>query len=223
MTGRPGPGRNEAAERAGDQARHVVGTRPTLWSAVDASDSQSATITGFTGETHDRTVSHTLVAAAALLAIVGCGQSADATSRKQTATRSSTAEPAAAAAEQPSRPRRRSRRPTGSRVEQAGFAESDRRSTGRTRAGRPMPPVLLSKQHEALCKVKVGDALPAIELPKVGRNEQNEARRSVRQEGDGRRVLEGRSPDVAASSWPTSGRMWSSRSASRASRSSASR
>jgi peroxiredoxin len=30
-----------------------------------------------------------------------------------------------------------------------------------------IPPVVLSKQHEALCKVKVGDALPAIELPRL--------------------------------------------------------
>jgi peroxiredoxin len=31
-----------------------------------------------------------------------------------------------------------------------------------------VPPVLLTAEHEALCRVKVGDALPAIELPKVG-------------------------------------------------------
>ena len=30
-----------------------------------------------------------------------------------------------------------------------------------------IPSVVLSKQHEALCKVKVGDALPAIELPRL--------------------------------------------------------
>jgi peroxiredoxin len=36
-------------------------------------------------------------------------------------------------------------------------------------AGSPaeMPPVLLSKQHEALCKVKVGDMLPDVELPRL--------------------------------------------------------
>src|SRR5262245_39609401 len=34
-----------------------------------------------------------------------------------------------------------------------------------------MPKVLLSKSHEALCKLKVGDAMPAIELPVVGSNE----------------------------------------------------
>jgi peroxiredoxin len=30
-----------------------------------------------------------------------------------------------------------------------------------------VPPVLLSKQHAELCRVKVGDAMPAIELAKV--------------------------------------------------------
>jgi len=30
-----------------------------------------------------------------------------------------------------------------------------------------IPPVVLSKQHEALCKVQVGDALPAIVLPRL--------------------------------------------------------
>jgi peroxiredoxin len=46
-------------------------------------------------------------------------------------------------------------------VEQATFAEAadDGPAT--------MPTVLLTKQHEALCRVKVGDAMPAIELPKV--------------------------------------------------------
>jgi peroxiredoxin len=36
--------------------------------------------------------------------------------------------------------------------------------------GKPatMPHVLMSKQDEAACKVKVGDAMPAIELPKLG-------------------------------------------------------
>jgi peroxiredoxin len=36
-----------------------------------------------------------------------------------------------------------------------------------TEAPPKIPPVVLSKQHDALCKVKVGDALPAIELPRV--------------------------------------------------------
>jgi peroxiredoxin len=37
-------------------------------------------------------------------------------------------------------------------------------------SGKPaaMPHVLLSKKDEAACKVKVGDAMPAIELPKLG-------------------------------------------------------
>src|SRR5689334_12818384 len=31
-----------------------------------------------------------------------------------------------------------------------------------------MPKVIMSKGDEAACKVKVGDAMPAIELPKLG-------------------------------------------------------
>ncbi len=34
-----------------------------------------------------------------------------------------------------------------------------------------MPTVVLSKSHQALCKVKVGDVLPAIELPQIGVNQ----------------------------------------------------
>ena len=33
-----------------------------------------------------------------------------------------------------------------------------------------IPPVTLSKSHQALCKVKVGDVMPRVELPKVGDN-----------------------------------------------------
>ena len=54
-----------------------------------------------------------------------------------------------------------------------------------------MPRVLMSKDDEASCKVKVGDTMPAIELPKLGGNEQNETVRSVRQESHRRCVLEG--------------------------------
>ena len=35
-------------------------------------------------------------------------------------------------------------------------------------AASDVPPVLLTAQHEAICRVKVGDTMPAIELPKVG-------------------------------------------------------
>jgi peroxiredoxin len=31
-----------------------------------------------------------------------------------------------------------------------------------------VPPVVLSKEHEALCKVRVGDAMPNLELPRLG-------------------------------------------------------
>ena len=33
-----------------------------------------------------------------------------------------------------------------------------------------IPPVVLSKGHAALCRVKVGDAMPQIELPQLGRD-----------------------------------------------------
>lgn len=31
-----------------------------------------------------------------------------------------------------------------------------------------VPPVELSKEHQDLCRVKVGDSLPEVELPKIG-------------------------------------------------------
>jgi peroxiredoxin len=49
-------------------------------------------------------------------------------------------------------------------VEQTAFAEAaDAESSGPA----TVPPVTLTKQHEALTRVKVGDALPEIDLPKV--------------------------------------------------------
>jgi peroxiredoxin len=48
-------------------------------------------------------------------------------------------------------------------VKQAAFAEAAEHSAEPA----TVPPVLLTKQHEALCRVKVGDKLPEIELPKV--------------------------------------------------------
>ena len=119
----------------------------------------SATITGFTGETMTKSI-HTLVAAAALLAIVGCSQSA--TNEPKQLDKVVTAEPT-----QPL-PKAESATPTKPaadrpQVDQAAFAESaDESATPAT-----VPPVSLTKQHEALTRVKVGDALPEIELPNV--------------------------------------------------------
>ena len=45
------------------------------------------------------------------------------------------------------------------------FYRADPKSTA-------MPHVLMSKQDEAACKVKVGDAMPSIELPKLGGTEE---------------------------------------------------
>jgi peroxiredoxin len=50
--------------------------------------------------------------------------------------------------------------PTGPQVHTA-FYRADAKPTS-------MPHVLMSKADEAACKVKVGDAMPAIELPKLG-------------------------------------------------------
>src|SRR5262245_43189085 len=55
------------------------------------------------------------------------------------------------------------RKPTAPRpsVEQAAFADES------SAAPATVPQVLLTDQHAALARVKVGDSLPAIELPKV--------------------------------------------------------
>ncbi len=108
-----------------------------------------------------------IVAMIALAMFVGCQTEtklavakADAPKAESTASNSAKALPAQptylitppatiAAAEQP-----------GPKVRTAFYA-ADTRPTA-------MPHVLLSKGDEAACKVKVGDAMPAIELPKLG-------------------------------------------------------
>jgi len=49
----------------------------------------------------------------------------------------------------------------GSRVDSAVRQAAYQDATG-------FPPVLLTAQHEALCRIKVGDTMPAIELPMIG-------------------------------------------------------
>jgi peroxiredoxin len=49
-----------------------------------------------------------------------------------------------------------------------GFASDTRCSAKNVDKSPTMPSVLMSKQDEAACKVKVGDAMPAIELPNLG-------------------------------------------------------
>jgi peroxiredoxin len=100
-------------------------------------------------------LSANLLAGLVVGAIVGCGQSpAD--------------EPAQLTVDEPAAPIGRpaedaSTEPSGKppatepAVHQAAYQEST-----------TVPPVLLTAQHEALCRVKVGDTMPQIELPKVG-------------------------------------------------------
>jgi peroxiredoxin len=51
-----------------------------------------------------------------------------------------------------------------------GSSAAQERQAAPADAGQPatIPPVLLSKQHEALCSVKVSDTMPAIELEQLG-------------------------------------------------------
>jgi peroxiredoxin len=49
-----------------------------------------------------------------------------------------------------------------------GFASDTRCSAKNVGKSTGMPRVLMSKADEAACKVKVGDAMPMIELPKLG-------------------------------------------------------
>jgi peroxiredoxin len=89
-----------------------------------------------------------------VLSVVGCGTSPADQPAKLTA--QETAAPIDAE-RQASDPRPGDAPVVDSAVRQASFEES----TG-------VPQVLLTAQHEALCRVKVGDTLPAIELPKLG-------------------------------------------------------
>ncbi len=89
-----------------------------------------------------------LLAFVGLVAIAGCGQSATMEPEKLDRL-----------VEEPAKPLR----PV-EPVEQAAFAEAVEEKPAETAT---VPPVLLSKQHAALCRVKVGDTMPQIALPKV--------------------------------------------------------
>ena len=212
---RPGPGRSEAAQRAGDQARHVAAAfSPALTPRL-----RSGTITGFTGEKHDASDSLPSWRSAGSLAVVGCGRIADATSRsKLDKRRRPTSRPSRCRTAKPIAQCRQLRP-----IERPGRASGLCRTRPTSESAEPatVPPVLLSKQHEALCRVKVGDAMPEIELPKVRRRQREAARlctaRRRPSSSSGRATGGWRS-----TSWPTSGRTWSRSSARAASTSSAS-
>ncbi len=106
----------------------------------------------------------TAIALCSLVAVVGCGQSA--TNEPKKLDKLVTDEPAEPAEPlPPAQPVAETLAPASVvPVEQAAFVEE-----AEVAATEPatVPPVLLSHQHAALCRVKVGDLLPEIELPKV--------------------------------------------------------
>jgi peroxiredoxin len=52
-------------------------------------------------------------------------------------------------------------------VEQAAFAETFQSDPAEGAEPATVPPVMLAAKHQDLCRVKVGDTLPEIELPKL--------------------------------------------------------
>jgi peroxiredoxin len=102
----------------------------------------------------------TITARSSLLLLVGCGdaptnepQKLDAIVAEEPAEPLTHAEPVA---ETP--------KPV---VEQAAFAEPADAASTESAEPVTVPPVVLTNDHEALCRVKVGDTLPEIELPQV--------------------------------------------------------
>ncbi|MEX2092379.1 MAG: redoxin domain-containing protein [Pirellulales bacterium] len=114
-----------------------------------------------------RKVQFTAFALSVLVAVVGCGQTA--TNEPKKLDKLVTDEPAEpvepAEPLPPAQPVAETPAPAKvAPVEQAAFAEA-----AADEAAEPatVPPVLLSHQHAALCRVKVGDTMPEIGLPKV--------------------------------------------------------
>jgi peroxiredoxin len=118
---------------------------------------------------------YSIAAAGGLLATLGCGQSATNEPKKlekivaeERAGETAPAQPAlktSTSADVALAPAESKRAPVKeSPVQQAAFAEAaDPEAAGPA----TVPPVYLSNEHAALCRVKVGDTLPEIELPKV--------------------------------------------------------
>jgi peroxiredoxin len=113
-----------------------------------------------------RTAQFTAIALCSLTAVVGCGQTATNEPKQlDKFVADESAQPAEALPLPPAQPVAETPAPAKvAPVEQAAFAEE-----AEAVAAEPatVPPVLLSHQHAALCRVKVGDTLPEIELPKV--------------------------------------------------------
>jgi peroxiredoxin len=53
-----------------------------------------------------------------------------------------------------------------------GVADAQQKASSETTPAEKIPPVIMSKGHAALCKVKVGDTLPDISLPTLSGGEQ---------------------------------------------------
>jgi len=103
----------------------------------------------------------TILAIGGFAAIVGCGQTPTNEPKKlEKLVAEEPAEPLPSAKPVANDPAPASEAP----VAQAAFAEAAKEESTELAT---MPPVLLTKEHEALCRVKVGDAMPEIELPKV--------------------------------------------------------
>ena len=163
--------RDKAAQRAGDQARPVV-PRPS--STALTPRPESATITGFTGESMNK---------ANLLDPRGGRLSRRpwaAASPRPTSPKSSTS---SSPTSPPAKPLRRSlrrrlrhrpmsrspadRSPLRAKNHQSSKPPLPKRLIPKPPGRPPSRPCYLSSEHAALCRVKVGDTLPEIELPKV--------------------------------------------------------
>ena len=119
-----------------------------------------------------RKVQFTAFALSVLVAVVGCGRTA--TNEPKKLDKLVTDEPAEpvepAEPLPPAQPIAETPAPAKvAPVEQAAFAEAAADEAAADEAAEPatVPPVLLSSRHAALCRVKVGDTMPEIELPKL--------------------------------------------------------
>jgi peroxiredoxin len=109
----------------------------------------------------------TIAACSSLLVLVGCGDAPTNEPKKLDAIVTEEASEPLPAAEPlpPAEPAAESPAPVEAKpVEQTAFAEP---ADAETAEPATVPPVMLTSEHEALCRVKVGDTLPEIELPKV--------------------------------------------------------
>jgi peroxiredoxin len=118
---------------------------------------------------------YSILAAGGFLVALGCGQSATSEPKKfdkivadesaGEATPAHSVKETSVSADVPLSPAESKPAPSEeSPVEQAAFAEA---ADPEAAAPATVPPVYLSSEHAALCRVKVGDTLPEIELPKV--------------------------------------------------------